>query len=417
MIRLLLREPNMLLPRFLKDSSAGVAPLFALGLIPLMGAAGAAVDYSRANSARAAMQGALDSAALAMARQNLSGDAVTQQAKVFFNANFARPEVTEIQVSASVSPVAGGTMLTANASGSVATYIMGVMGFSNVPIVTKSAVVAISDGLGCVLSLDKGAAAALAAKGSSSVDLKGCSMYDNSANAAAMSVTGSAKISALSIGVVGGLSENGGITTTDGVRTGIGAVTDPYAGATFPVPGSCDHNNFKANKPETLSPGVFCGGISINAGVEVTLNPGIYYIDGGDLSVNGGATLKGDGVTIVFTAKNKTDWPTATINGGATVNLTPPTSGPTAGIVMFGDPNMPAGTDFKLNGGASQYIGGVIYLPKGEVDFAGGGVATSTACTKIIGNTVAFVGNSSLAINCSGYNTKNFSAWSVRLVL
>jgi Flp pilus assembly protein TadG len=403
---------------FLRDRNAGVAPLFALGLVPLMGSAGAAVDYSRANSARAAMQGALDSAALAMARQSLSNSAVTEQAKVFFSANFNRVEVDNIQVSATVTPTAGGNLLTANASGTVTTYIMGVMGFAKIDISTKSAVAASADGLGCVLSLDTGASAALAAKGTSSIDLKNCSIYDNSANPTALTATGSAKVSALSIGVVGGVSNNGNIVTTEGIRTGIGPVADPYATAAFPTPGACTKNNYKANNkdPETLSPGVFCGGLSIMAGATVTLNPGIYYIDGGGLSVNGGATLQGAGVTLVFTAKNKSDWPTASINGNATVNLTPPNSGPTAGIVMFGDRNMPVGNQFKLNGGATQYIGGVIYFPKGAIDFAGGGIATSTNCTKIIGNTIQFTGNSSLAINCAGY-VKNFSPWSVRLVL
>jgi hypothetical protein len=74
----------------------------------------------------------------------------------------------------------------------------------------------------------------------------------------------------------------------------------------------------------------------------VTLNSGIYYIDGGGLSVNGGATITGSGVTLVFTKKTGNSWPTVTINGNATVNLTPPKSGPTAGIVIFGDRNMPA---------------------------------------------------------------------------
>jgi Flp pilus assembly protein TadG len=40
----------------------------ALGIIPLIGAVGAAVDYSWANSMRSAMQDALDSAALMLSR-------------------------------------------------------------------------------------------------------------------------------------------------------------------------------------------------------------------------------------------------------------------------------------------------------------------------------------------------------------
>jgi len=65
----------MLLAKFLKDRTAGVAPLLALGIIPLVGAVGAAVDYSRANAARTAMQGTLDATALMLSKEaeNLSG--------------------------------------------------------------------------------------------------------------------------------------------------------------------------------------------------------------------------------------------------------------------------------------------------------------------------------------------------------
>ena len=54
----------MLLTRLLHDRTAGVAPLLGICFIPLVGAVGAAVDYSRAASVRTSMQMALDSTAL-----------------------------------------------------------------------------------------------------------------------------------------------------------------------------------------------------------------------------------------------------------------------------------------------------------------------------------------------------------------
>ena len=76
---------------------------------------------------------------------------------------------------------------------------------------------------------------------------------------------------------------------------------------------------------------------------------------------------------------------------------------------------MPVGTNFKFNGGASQYLAGAIYTPAGAINFSGG-AGTSTSCTQIIGNTITFTGNSSLAINCSMYNTKPFSPMVTRIV-
>ena len=216
------------------------------------------------------------------------------------------------------------------------------------------------------------------------------------------------------MGVVGNLTGAENITTTQGIRTGVGVVPDPYASASYPAFSGCTQQNFNAKTTITINPGVYCGGISLNAGANVTLSSGIYYLDGGDLSVNGGATLSGSGVTLVFTSQNRNDFATASINGNATINLTPPKTGGTAGIVIFGDRRMPVGTAFKFNGGATQYLGGAIYVSKGAISFSGG-ASTSTNCTQLIGNTVTFTGNSGFALNCNNYGTKPFSPLVVKL--
>src|SRR4030081_2721756 len=51
-------------------------------------------------------------------------------------------------------------------------------------------------------------------------------------------------------------------------------------------------------------------------------------------------------------AENSTYRPVQILEASsATVNLTPPISGSTAGIVVFGDRRIPVGTAFKFNGG------------------------------------------------------------------
>ena len=45
---------------FLCNTKGGVAPLLALGIVPLIGSVGTAVDYSHAAAARTSMQVALD---------------------------------------------------------------------------------------------------------------------------------------------------------------------------------------------------------------------------------------------------------------------------------------------------------------------------------------------------------------------
>jgi hypothetical protein len=291
---------------------------------------------------------------------------------------------------------------------------MSLIGLSTIALSVSSGAYAYSDGLGCVLSLDPHASGATTGQGSTTVNLNGCSLYDNSNNATALVAGGSARISALSVGVVGGISGAQNIAATQGIKTGGGPVLDPYANDSYPSFSSCSQQNYTGKAVETINPGVYCGGMKFNAGANVTLNPGIYYLDGGGFAVDGGATVSGNGVTLVFTKKNSNNWGTATVNGNATVTLTPPKSGPTAGIVVFGDRNIPLGTTFKFNGGASQYLAGAIYVPTGAITFAGG-IGASNSCTQIIGNTVTFVGNSSLAVDCSSYNTKPFSPLVIRL--
>jgi Flp pilus assembly protein TadG len=402
------------LARFRRDERANVAPIFALALIPVVSLTGSAVDYSRANNIKAAMQAAADATALNLvqnAAQIPSGD-VSPTATNIFTAVFNRQDANNLQVTA--SSTSGGTVTVA-VTATMPTDFMGVLGVSNITIGARAvAVKTPGDGLGCVLALDRSASGAITAQGSTTVNLNGCSMYDDSSSASAMTVGGSAQVSALSVGVVGGISGNTSVTTTAGVRTGMSPLPDPYARVAVPFYSGCKETNYSAHNKVTIDPGVYCGGMQFNANADVTFNPGTYFIDRGTFNVNGGAILTGSGVTIVFTSSTMSNWPTAQINGGATINLTPPTTGPLAGLVMFGDRNIPVGTSYKFNGGATQYLGGAVYFPTGAVDFAGG-AGTNTTCTQLIGDTITFTGNSGLAINCAGYGTKPISPTGVRL--
>jgi hypothetical protein len=277
--------------------------------------------------------------------------------------------------------------------------------WSSEPLWISSRSVALAtEATGCVLSLDRSARSAAAVSGGARVDLSGCSLYDNSSDASALTVGGSGRLIADSVGVVGGISGEADITALQGVHKGLAPISDPYERSSFPPPSTCTTRNFKANEAVSITPGFYCGGMSLTTGANVTMSPGIYYIDGG-FNVHGGATVSGTGVTMVFTSSNGNSWSGATINGSANVNLTAPTSGPTAGIVMFGDRNMPEGTAFRFEGGSSQSLTGAVYLPKADIKFAGG-TNTGRGCTQLIGNTLTFSGNSNLKIDCSGMGTK-----------
>jgi Flp pilus assembly protein TadG len=114
---------------FRSDKSGNVMITFALATIPLIGFTGAAVDYSRANSAKAAMQAALDSAALILSKeaQALNSSQLNAKALSYFMANFNRPEVTNIVITPTFSePAQGNFTLNLAGTGTVKTTFTGI---------------------------------------------------------------------------------------------------------------------------------------------------------------------------------------------------------------------------------------------------------------------------------------------------
>ncbi len=129
----------MLLSRFWKDCRGGVAPMLAIGIVPLVGAVGAAVDYSRANDARATMQTALDATALKMSTTAATQNAADIQTSAtnIFNALYNRPEVQNATVSAQYSGTAG-SQLVLDGSATVPTTFMHVFGVDEINITATS---------------------------------------------------------------------------------------------------------------------------------------------------------------------------------------------------------------------------------------------------------------------------------------
>jgi Flp pilus assembly protein TadG len=83
------------------DRSGNVTLIFALAIIPIVGAVAVAVDYSRGNAARTAMQAALDATTLMVSKEaaDLNNAQVRQKARSYFHAQFDRPDVRGLKLS------------------------------------------------------------------------------------------------------------------------------------------------------------------------------------------------------------------------------------------------------------------------------------------------------------------------------
>jgi Flp pilus assembly protein TadG len=408
--------------RFAGDQSGNYAIIGALLSPVLIGAAGLAVEGGLWVNQHQTMQGAADSAALSAAAQyglNVNANLNDQAASVIATYGYvANGEITTITVN---RPARSGNYTSNQKSVEVLIthkqdrLLSSIYNSQPVTITGRAVALPGSNGTGCVLSLNATASGGISSKGNSAVGLTQCSIYDNSSNTSALVNGGTASISAESVNVVGDISGGSGITTTNGINKGVSPLSDPYANVAMPTVGACDYNNKTYKTTVTIDPGVYCNGIQLNAGAVVTMNPGVYIIDRGTLQIAGGATLQGTGVTIFFTSSTGANYADATINGGATVAITAPTTGPLAGIAMFGDRNMPVGTTFKFNGGTNQVLGGAVYIPHGSIEYAGG-ATNNVHCTQLIGDTISFVGNATLANDCSAYGTRPIGTSQASLV-
>jgi Flp pilus assembly protein TadG len=115
--------------------AGNVAITFALATLPIIAMVGFAVDYSRANAVKAAMQAALDSTALMISKEAAT-DTNTQlqtNAQKYFLALFARPDATNVTVTANFT-TDGGTSVVVNGATDVPTSILAAIGYGVITV-------------------------------------------------------------------------------------------------------------------------------------------------------------------------------------------------------------------------------------------------------------------------------------------
>jgi Flp pilus assembly protein TadG len=146
---------QMLLRNFCSARGGNVAVVFAFGSIALIGFVGAAVDYSRANSLKAAMQAALDATALKLGRQysTLTGSALQDEGTAIFGAVFTRPEAKNPQIVVTADAI--GSTIKADGSATLDTTFLNVVGIRTIQVnASSTAALAAQAALRVALVLD-----------------------------------------------------------------------------------------------------------------------------------------------------------------------------------------------------------------------------------------------------------------------
>jgi Flp pilus assembly protein TadG len=90
---------------FQADRAGNVTLMFALAIIPIFGAVSVAIDYSRGNSARTAMQAVLDATTLMISKEalDLKSAQVQKKARTYYRSQFTRTDVKGLKLSFSLT--------------------------------------------------------------------------------------------------------------------------------------------------------------------------------------------------------------------------------------------------------------------------------------------------------------------------
>lgn len=400
---------------FLVDRRGGVALIFGLVVPCLIGFAGIGVDATFWLKERNKLQSSTDNAAISAAHAiHLSGtnQAVTSEAQKLLRKVYGQdlPGITlSVQFPPQSGPHAGDmTAVAILAERAQPVFFGKLFHVNDVKVTARSVARVNSTSEACLLALSETSDKAISVSGSSKIRLN-CGIASNSTASNAAYFSGASDTKTTGITSAGDIYQSNGalIDTGDGsMLANAPAVTDPYGpeGRDVKVPTNpknCAEKQLKINDDTVLTPGRYCGGISINGGTT-TFSPGVYIIDGGTFKTNGNASLVGQGVTFVLTGKGNSI-ADVDINGGAGVSLHAPTSGSDlAGILFFQDPaakDQVKPKDSLINGNADLDLRGALYFPGTGLKMSGG-MSGNMSCLQIVAQTVEITGNSAVTDSC-----------------
>ena len=265
----------------------------------------------------------------------------------------------------------------------------------------------------CILALDPSASQALLIKNNAVVTNPDCGVAVNSSSSSAMDVRNNAAVNGPAH-VHGDwiLSTNANLNGSPNVNNAP-VIDDPYASmALQTVPGCTAQSGTAAiGATVNLNPGHFCTGFNFGNNSTVNLAAGAYYIDsaftmGNFVVINGTG-----GVTLIINGNYA-----VTFSNGVRVSLTAPTTGPYAGMAIFGKRDGTSSVQQTFRNNTTLDIQGVIYFPNQIINFENNGTTGVAQCTQVIGRIINIANNVQLNNNCSATGVKPFGGGLSQLI-
>ena len=249
---------------------------------------------------------------------------------------------------------------------------------------------------GQTLTLDSGASITDGAGSNCGVQVNSSSPGTCLGGTPAVMEDSGATVNVGSYNVTGNVCDDGG-SYTPAPTSSAPTKPDPFAAeiaagalTTPTTSGMTSYSVGPVGSATTLNPGYYPSGINFNGGTyTATLQPGVYYM-GGSVNVGTGVTIAGTNVTIYMAGSSQ-----LTMNSGSGMSLTAPTTGDTAGMVIW-----QAASDTSpmiLDSASSSSWGGGIYVPSGQLTLNGG----STAVAYGMVESQSLMLNSAISLSCS----------------
>jgi len=373
---------------FVSDCSGATVPVVALSITALIGFAGLGTEVANWYSVRRDMQGATDaaafSAALAKSRPPGTPALITAQAKSVTAQQGFKDGVNGVVVAVNNPPVIGS--YSANPFAIEVTMrqpqtpLLSALFIKSSPILTTRSVALLSSSKNCMFVMNSKAPKALDMSSGAYIDMN-CGVVVNSSSNQAAAFSGTIKTP--NVDIVGNYS--GSINSK--VTTGVAPVSDPlyYVPPPTWLVGSCDKINYSVSSGAvSISPGVYCGGITIDGSADVTALPGTYILMGGGLNVAGGK-LSGNGVTFYNTGNMLYSYAPVQMQNGPVISLAAPTSGSLSGILFFQDRSISSSLPNVVMGSLT----GALYFLNSPLTFSTGS-SVKDAYTIVVADTVSF---------------------------